>query len=112
MDYFRSEEEFHKQLNRLNALGNPYFSWSTTQARKDHIDEFGDNIDTNDMYYKRSLGGSFDNVIKLSRDSMEKLLYCVFSGGGALEALGDLALERQEQQMRDALETMNKFDDQ
>ena len=38
---------------------------------------FGQRINDGDTYYKRQTGPAFDDVLKLSRQSMAKLIYCL-----------------------------------
>ena len=84
-----SEEDFEKYLGRLNALTSEYTPWQHTKARKEHEDEFGDIIKEGEIYFKRSYGGGYDAVLKLSRRSMEILIDCVFNDNFFLESIAD-----------------------
>ena len=74
---FESAEEFWRHLEVLNALMDPHFQWAQTQAAKDHVDDFGEDIRSGELYYRRPTVGSFNTHSKLSRRSMERLLYAV-----------------------------------
>jgi hypothetical protein len=72
-------------LGRFNALFGGWNEWRPTSARKEHQDLFGEVICDGEIYYKRQMGPAWDDVIKLSRLSMERLLYAVFYGNSRLE---------------------------
>ena len=85
-----SEEESQRLVWMLNALyfGSPYFGfdgWKPTKARKNHEDAFGDEIQEGEMYFKRQYYQAWDSVLKLSRRSMDKLLFAVYGGNTDLE---------------------------
>jgi len=57
----------------------PDFSpWQETTARTSHEDLFGRDIKTGEIYYNRNAGAAYDDIIKISRLSMARLVY-VFS---------------------------------
>ncbi len=85
---FLSEEDFAESLTRMNALCG-VLRWQKTTAIKGHTDEFGVSISNGEVYYKRDLGGSFSSVLKLSRQSMDKLLYATVYSCPAVEQLAD-----------------------
>jgi hypothetical protein len=91
--YMLTTEDFAEALKRLNALSGPAWHWQRTEAITDHIDEFGDQIKKGDAYYKRSHGGAFDATLKMSRGSMDKLLYAVIFTCPNAEAAADIMLE-------------------
>lgn len=74
--YFRNEDGFWEDFNRFNALFE-WYRWQTTDARKDHEDEFGDRIQAGETYFSRDMGAGWTDKAKLSRRSMEVLLRCV-----------------------------------
>ena len=87
--YIYKEEELEKKVKLLNALINQYSPWQETVARKEHEDLFGVAIKKDEMYFKRTLGGTYDDVIKMSRQSMDKFVYCLFNANASLEALAE-----------------------
>ena len=85
-------------VEKLNALNHPTFPWQWTQARKEHEDLFGETIQDGETYFKREIGAAWDSVIKLSRLSMERLLYALFSANLGLQEVGEeIAQQRQEE---------------
>lgn len=74
--YFRNEDGFWEDFNRFNALFEGY-RWQTTDARKDHEDEFGGRIQAGETYFSRDMGPAWTDKAKVSRRSMETLLRCV-----------------------------------
>lgn len=74
--YFRNEDGFWEDFKRFNALFEGY-RWQTTEARKDHEDEFGNRIQAGESYFSRDMGPAWTDKAKLSRRSMEALLRCV-----------------------------------
>jgi hypothetical protein len=97
-----SEEDFKKYLGRLNALTSEYTPWQDTKARKEHQDEFGDIIKEGDIYYKRSYGPSYSDVLKLSRRSIEIVIYCLFNGNFSLENIADKIKEARWERLKNA----------
>lgn len=106
MKYFKSDKEFNLYLDRLNSLLKYDFEWQYTQARKDHKDMFDVEIKEGENYFKRPYGASYDAVLKLSRLSMERLLYAVFAGNCNLEYLSDKLIRKQAEDIRKALNGM------
>ncbi len=81
-----SQTELRDLVDALNALHPPFDQWKYTNSRKGHEDEFGAIIQNGDVYFKREHGG-YDQALKLSRDSMEKLVFCIFDGNLGLLAM-------------------------
>lgn len=105
MKYYKSDAEFNVDVKRLNALIRRDSSqWQYTQARKDHEDFFGVEIKIGESYFKRQYGAAYDDVLKLSRLSMERLLFAVFAGNSHLEYSSDQLLQKQRAELRKALE--------
>jgi len=97
MNHFKSEEDFGKDLRRFNALISKFPSWKPTKARKKHTDKFGKKIEEGEVYFKRSYGLG-DDVLKLSRESMEQVLFVIFFRNSGLSDLADeLIKERMEE---------------
>lgn len=97
-----SDEELSKRVNWLNAL---YFSdwylWRLTRANKEHNDEFDNKVNEGEYYYKRENGPAFDDIQKLSRASMEKMIYVIFDGNPALEKFCEQIVEEKEQKLHE-----------
>lgn len=70
--------EFQAHLRLLNALYHPTDSWQVTTARKDHTDLFGQPIPNGAVYFRKHTGPGWGDVIRLSRLSMDHLLYLLF----------------------------------
>jgi hypothetical protein len=99
-----SDGEFEKALGRLNALTGGLFRWGETEARKQHKDLFGDVIRLRDIYFKRQYGAAYDSIVRLSRSSMDKVLFAVLTCSEQLTQLGDRLLEQEHEQMREVME--------
>ena len=82
---------------RLNTLFVDLFGFQLITARKDHTDLFDVPMRLGDSYYKRQRGGAFDDVIKLSEKSMDRVCLTVFYGNNYLRTLTDGALVRETQ---------------
>src|SRR5207247_10161652 len=74
-----AENTFHAQLALLNAINDEYNQWQWTRARKIHKDQFGDLIEEGEEYLKRSTGPAYDQVLKMSQRSAERLLDVLFT---------------------------------
>ncbi len=79
------DKVFNDYLRKLNALYSMYDRWEHTVARKDHDDEFGAHIKPREIYFKRQYGAAWDEVLKLSRRSMEMMIFWIFNGNFGLE---------------------------
>ena len=80
-----NENELRELVEKLNASYSDFAEWKFTKARKEHKDEVGDKIAEGEYYFKRQHGPAWDDVLKLSRDSMEKMLFCIFDGNFRLQ---------------------------
>lgn len=102
MEQYYKQEEFEQMVKKLNALYSKMSPWRKTQARKKHEDLFGETIENGEVYFKREDGPAFDDVIKLSQLSMERLLLALFSGNYGLEESAQHVHEQREQELREA----------
>lgn len=107
MELIYNDEEFEKQLKRLNAIMGPHWQFKNLQARKDHIDFFGDNIDEGEIYFNRQYGAGYHEIIKLSRSSIEKFIFCLLNGNDRLTALGDNLIQEDFERMKKAMERVS-----
>ena len=86
-------------VDRINAFASEYSPWKFTHARKEHQDLFGAVIKPGEYYFKHGSGPGFDNVVKLSTLSMEKLCFALFESAIFLKPLADQILERRQKRM-------------
>jgi hypothetical protein len=93
-------------LQRLNAL-TPVWQWCSTGARKDHEDIFGVEIKRGEIYFKKQVGPAFGSVEKLSRVSMEKLLYLFVDQMPMVERIADQQIAAQEKEFREIANKLN-----
>ena len=100
-----SDEEFGKMVEELNSF-NRNFKWRATQARKEHEDLFGDIINEHQIYFKRE-GLAYHDVIKLSRCSMELLLYAVFHNNFFLHTLSEEIIKLDMEENMKAINKLN-----
>ena len=96
---YYSEKELHEMVDRLNAFASEYSPWKFTHARKEHQDLFGDVVKPGEYYFKHGSGPAFDDVIKLSAPSMEKLCFALFESAVFLKPIADQILEQRQKRM-------------
>jgi hypothetical protein len=89
LEEYYSDEELAKMVRKLNALTSRWSPWQRTQARKEHEDLFEETIQPNEVYFKRRVGSAWGDDIKLSRLSMERLLFVLFDANPSLEKLAE-----------------------
>ena len=99
VEHFYSEKELHEMVNRINALASDYSGWKFTHARKEHQDLFGEIIKPGEYYFKHGSGPAFDDVIKLSALSMEKLCFALFESTIFLKPIADRILKQRQRRM-------------
>jgi len=93
---YNSDEDFWRDLDRLNALDNPYLPWRAVEARKSHIDEFGDTVAEREIHYVKDAGRAFTPAFRLSRSSMEKVLYVAVHLNPTIQELADKLIQKAE----------------
>ena len=98
-EQYYSEKELHEMVNRINAFASDYSPWKFTHARKEHQDLFGAVIKPGEYYFKHGSGPAFDDVIKLSALSMEKLCFALFESAVFLKPIADQILEQRQKRM-------------
>jgi len=94
----RKDYTFYFEGERLNdyvdALSYLYPSggWESCRAAKEHLDLLGDKIEDRDFYFKLKVGDGWHEVIRLSRRSMDCLLFALFGHRNWVlqEVLGEL----------------------
>lgn len=92
-------EEFSSLLRLLNAY-DPYFPWVPTEARKEHRDPFGEQIAEGEVYFCKTVGVGWGDYVKLSRLSMQRLIYLTLGTTRGLREIATTLLEAQEQRQR------------
>jgi hypothetical protein len=106
IEKYYSEKELHEMVNRINAFASDYSGWKFTHARKEHQDLFGEIIKPGEYYFKHGSGPAFDDVIKLSALSMEKLCFALFESAIFLKPIADRILKQRQKLM---FQAMNKL---
>jgi hypothetical protein len=89
MNYYSNADDFQRDLDRVNALGDRYRGWQRRRARKDHDDALGAQIQSGEYYFTREYGVAYHEVLKLSERSMELFLTLLFLGNQHAGALAD-----------------------
>ena len=109
IEKYYSEKELDQMVSRINAFATEYSPWKLTHARKEHQDLFGDVIKPGEYYFKHGSGPAFDDVIKLSAPSMEKLCFAVFESAVFLKPMADRILEKRQKRMFDIASKLSIF---
>ena len=107
VEHFYSEKELHEMVNRINAFASDYSGWKFTHARKEHQDLFGEVIKPGEHYFKYERGSAFDDVVKLSALSMEKLCFALFESAVFLKPIADQILEQRQKKMFQAVSKLS-----
>jgi len=94
-------------VDRINAFTSEYSPWKFTQARREHQDLFGEVIKQGDHYFKYGRGPAFDDVIKLSALSMEKLCFALFESAIFLKPIADQILKQRQKKMFQAMSKLS-----
>jgi hypothetical protein len=109
IEQYYSEKELHQMVSCINAFASEYSPWKFTHARKEHEDLFGDVIKPGEYYFKHGSGPAFDDVIKLSASSMEKLCFAVFESAIFLKPMADRILVKRQKRMFDIASKLPLF---
>jgi len=107
VEHFYSEKELHEMVDRINAFASDFSPWKVTQARREHQDLFGDVIKPCDHYFKYQRGPAFDDVVKLSALSMEKLCFALFESAVFLKPIADQILKQRQKRMFQAMSKLS-----
>ena len=107
IEQYYSEKELHEMVNRINAFASDYSPWKFTHARKEHQDLFGEIIKPGEYYFKHGSGPAFDDVIKLSALSMEKLCFALFESAVFLKPIADQILKQRQKRMFQAMSKLS-----
>ena len=107
IEKYYSEKELHQMVSRINAFASEYSPWKFTHARKEHQDLFGDVIKPGEYYFKHGSGPAFDDVIKLSAPSMEKLCFALFESAIFLKPLANQIMKQRQKRMFEAVSKLS-----
>lgn len=103
MPYFDSNKEFWAAFQRFNALNGEGWRWETPTARTCHTDEFGVKIEAGETYFRKNYSSAYDAVTKISRSSMEKLIFIVVESSPVANQLASLLAKREQEALLEAL---------
>ena len=109
IEKYYSEKELDEMVSRINAFASEYSPWKLTHARIEHQDLFGDVIKPGEYYFKHGSGPAFDEVIKLSASSMEKLCFALFESAIFLKPIADQILEQRQKRMFKAMSKLSHW---
>jgi hypothetical protein len=101
------EKSFREDLQRLNALCGPVWHWEPTKARKEHTDNFDAPIRRGETYFKKTCGVGYGDDIKLSRTSMETVLFAVIGSNPFLQMAADRLVESEARERAAAANNIN-----
>lgn len=104
-----TDEKFDEYLKYLNHLNDEYFPWQMTTARKAHIDEYGIPITKGEIYYTKPYNQNFRNLLKLSRQSMDQILFLIVEGNHKLQLIGKQFEKIQNDQLKDFYQKRSDF---
>jgi hypothetical protein len=107
VEHFYSEKELHEMVDRINAFTSECSPWKVTHARREHQDWFGEVIKEGDHYFKYGRGPAFDEAIKLSALSMEKLCFALFESAVFLKPIADQILKQRQKRMFKAMSKLS-----
>ena len=81
------DEDLARMVGLLNGLMPEFFPFRWTKARKEHEDLFGETILPGEDYLKRKTGPAWDNSVKLSQLSVERVFLSIFDDNPELRKL-------------------------
>lgn len=101
--HYYDDNELFEQINRINALLGSENEFETTIAKKEYSDIFGVKILFGETYYKRQIDQGYGDIIRLSRATMERLLYAFFANNQQLTNLADKLYQNEIQELLNKL---------
>lgn len=75
MSLYRTEKEFLQSLKRFNALSSQKYEWYTGMSEKQHRCEFGHDIPSHHLYFKKPLDLDGEQKLRICTSCMEKLVF-------------------------------------
>ena len=97
------DRDFEEQLEKFNSFYSAAGDWKPTQARKKHEDEFGNNIEIGDVYFKKSICRFSNYDLKLSKKSIDVLFGLLFEEPSSFNALGEELAKERRKEFRDSI---------
>ena len=95
-----SDKRIVRLLDKLNACYPEDFQWTCKRAIKVHTDLFDEKIRAGEHYYRMRMIGGFGNDLKLSGQSMQRLLFAIFTPGPLWEKDVEKAIDGRMDQAR------------
>jgi hypothetical protein len=89
------KEDMETMLSRLNLLFGENSAWFATEARKSHVDLFGDPIPVGATYYKRLVGKNPRPLIILSHQSLSRFCRCLAAANPMFDVLVEILAEEE-----------------
>ena len=100
-----TDDEFETRFELFAAIcGNDYFPWRTMKARKEHVDEFGKMISQDEIYFRKEVGGVYERALKMSKASMDSLLFILFADNRHLLEIAIREAQNKEERKRKAMD--------
>ena len=93
------DEELARMVKLLNGLMPEFFPFQWTKARKEHEDLFGETISIGEDYLQRKTGPAWDNSIKLSQLSVERVFFSIFDDNPKLRKLAQHVNEQRQERI-------------
>lgn len=104
------EEDFTKYLEKFNGLFSEYSEWHPTRANKEHKDDFGNDIEYGEIYYKREYGAGYHQVFKISGKSLAIIFQILFWQNRSFEDFAEHgAKEKEKTRMQRLQDATMKF---
>lgn len=94
------DEELANMVGLLNGLMPESFPFRWIKAPKEHEDLFGETISTGEDYLKRKTGPAWDNSVKLSQLSVERVFLSIFDDNPGLRKLAQQVNEQRQERIR------------
>ncbi len=85
--WYYTDEELNRLMPKLNVLNPRPMGWQAKLANTPHRDDFGERIQAGETFYQRQIGPAPGDVIRLSKLSMARFLYAVFTSNPVLSSL-------------------------
>ncbi|MEJ2214824.1 MAG: hypothetical protein P8Y20_12405 [Gammaproteobacteria bacterium] len=97
------DTELFEYLKSINSLLGSKDEFKQTTAKKEQTDILGIKISYGETFYKRNINQAYVTDIKLSRVTMERLLYAFFENNHRIKKLADKLYENEIQELLNKL---------
>jgi hypothetical protein len=104
---YYSDENLSEMVKRLNAFYGEK-TWSYSKAYRKHTGLFGEAIQEGEKYFKIRFGDNNEKLLKLSRNSMDRILYLLFAPNPNLITWADKLQDRMFQKKRYYINQLRK----